>query len=58
MREQLGTAVGLAIGTLIYDLARGRLDASSLYRAAVAFGLSFLLLTLLAVVKKSKRSPD
>jgi hypothetical protein len=55
MREQLGTAVGVTIGVLLYDSLRGKLDAGSLYRAAVAFILSFALLTLLAAFKKQKQ---
>jgi predicted MFS family arabinose efflux permease len=55
MREQLGTAVGVTIGVLLYDSLRGKLDAGSLYRAGMAFILSFALLTLLASLKKQKQ---
>jgi len=55
MREQFGTAVGVTIGVLLYDSLRGKLDSGSLYRAAVAFALSFVLLTLLAAFKKAPR---
>jgi hypothetical protein len=54
MREPLGTAFGLAIGTLLYDTLRGKFDTGSFYRAAVAFVLSFVLLTLLAAFKKRR----
>ena len=58
MREQFGTAVGLAIGVLVYDAFRGKLDGSSLYRAGVALLLSFALLTLLAGYQKQRRERD
>ncbi len=56
MKQELGTALGLALGTLVYDALRGRFDGGSLYRALVAFVLSFLLLTLLAMLKRGRRS--
>jgi hypothetical protein len=56
MRQALGTALGLALGTLLYDAIRGRLDGGSLYRALVAFALSFVLLALLATFKTARRS--
>jgi hypothetical protein len=55
MREPLGTAIGLALGTLLYDWLRGRLDGGSLYRAGVAFLLSFVLLVLLAAFRQRSR---
>ncbi len=58
MREQFGTAVGLAIGVLVYDAFRGKFDASSFYRAGVALLLSFALLTLLAGYQKQRRERD
>jgi len=54
MKEQLGTAIGLTIGVLINDAIRGILDLSSFLRAAIAFMLSFALLTLLAVFRRSR----
>jgi hypothetical protein len=54
MREQLGTAIGLTIGVLINDAIRGILDLSSFLRATIAFLLSFALLTLLAVFRRSR----
>ena len=55
MRQEIGTALGLALGTLLYDAIRGRLDGGSMYRAVVAFALSFVLLALLAVFKRARR---
>ncbi len=58
MKEPLGTALGLTLGTLLYDLFSGKFDGGSFYRAAVAFFLSFVLLTLLAAFKKSRNERD
>lgn len=58
MSEQLGTAIGLAIGVLVYDTLRGKLDFTSLYRAGVALSLSWALLTLLAAYQKQRRGRD
>jgi hypothetical protein len=55
MREQFGTAVGLAIGVLVYDAFRGQLDGSSLHRAGVALLLSF---ALLAGYRKQRRERE
>jgi hypothetical protein len=55
MRQEFGTALGLALGTLLYDTVRGRLDESAVYRALVAFVLSFVLLTLLAALRRGRR---
>jgi hypothetical protein len=56
MRQEFGTALGLALGTLLYDMFRGRLDGSSVYRALVAFALSFVLLTLFAAFRRRRAS--
>ena len=55
MKQELGTALGLAIGSLVYDAMHGEVGGLPLYRAALAFVLSFALLTLLAAFKKSRR---
>jgi hypothetical protein len=54
MRQEFGTALGLALGTLLYDAFRSRLDEGSVYRALVAFVLSFVLLTLLAAFRRGR----
>jgi drug/metabolite transporter (DMT)-like permease len=56
MRQAFGTALGLALGTLLYDAIGGRFDGGSLYRAVVAFALSFVLLALLATFQRARRS--
>jgi hypothetical protein len=56
MKKELGTALGLAIGSLLYDALHGEIGGLPLYRAALAFVLSFALLTLLTAFKKP-RSP-
>lgn len=58
MKEHAGTAVGLAIGVLVYDTLRGKLDGTSFYRAGVALLLSFALLTLLAAYQKQRRERE
>ncbi len=57
MKEQFGTALGLAIGTLVYDAIRGQLGTGSLQRAAVAFLLSFALLSVLAAFRRQRQPP-
>lgn len=54
MKQELGTALGLAIGSLVYDAWHGEYGGLPLYRAALAFVLSFALLTLLAALKKPR----
>jgi hypothetical protein len=54
MRQEFGTALGLALGTLLYDTFRGKLDEGAVYRALVAFTLSFVLLTLLAAFRRGR----
>lgn len=56
MKQELGTALGLAIGSLVYDAWHGEYGGLPLYRAALAFVLSFALLTLLAALKKPRSS--
>ena len=56
MKQELGTALGLAIGSLVYDAMHGEIGGLPLYRAALAFVLSFALLTVLAAFKKSRGS--
>ena len=56
MKQELGTALGLAIGSLLYDAMHGEVGGLPLYRAALAFVLSFALLTVLAAFKKSRGS--
>ena len=56
MKQELGTALGLAIGSLIYDAWHGEYGGLPLYRAALAFVLSFALLTVLAAIKKPRSS--
>jgi hypothetical protein len=55
MKQELGTALGLAIGSLVYDAMHDEFGGLPLYRAALAFVLSFALLTLLAALKKPRR---
>jgi hypothetical protein len=55
MKQELGTALGLAIGSIVYDAMHGEFGGLPLYRAALAFVLSFALLTLLAALKKPRR---
>jgi len=55
MKQELGTALGLAIGSLVYDALHGEVGGLPLYRAALAFVLSFALLTLLAAFKRPRR---
>jgi predicted MFS family arabinose efflux permease len=55
MKQELGTALGLAIGSLVYDAMHGEIGGLPLYRAALAFVLSFALLMLLAAFKKPRR---
>lgn len=55
MKKELGTALGLAIGSLIYDAMHGEIGGLPLYRAVLAFVLSFALLTVLAAFKKARR---
>ena len=56
MKQELGTALGLAIGSLVYDAWHGEIGGLPLYRAVLAFVLSFALLTVLAAFKKSRGS--
>jgi len=56
MKQELGTALGLAIGSLVYDAWHGEVGGLPLYRAALAFVLSFALLTVLSAFRKSRRS--
>jgi hypothetical protein len=54
MKQEFGTALGLALGTLLYDAIQGSLGGGSVYRALVAFALSFVLLALLATFKRAR----
>lgn len=54
MKQELSTALGLAIGSIVYDALHGEYGGLPLYRAALAFVLSFALLTVLAAFKKSR----
>ena len=54
MKQELGIALGLAIGSVVYDALHGEFGGLPLYRAALAFVLSFALLTVLAAFKKSR----
>ena len=56
MKQELGTALGLAIGSLVYDAWHGEFGGLPLYRAALAFVLSFALLSVLAALKMSRGS--
>jgi hypothetical protein len=56
VKQELGTALGLAIGSLVYDAWHGEIGGLPLYRAALAFVLSFASLTLLAAFKKPRSS--
>jgi len=54
MKQELGIALGLAIGSLVYDAMHGEIGGLPLYRAGLAFVLSFALLTVLAAIKKPR----
>ncbi len=56
MKQELGIALGLAIGSLVYDALHGEIGGLPLYRAVLAFVLSFALLTVLAAIKKPRSS--
>ena len=56
MKQELGTALGLARGSLVYDAWHGEIGGLPLYRAVLAFVLSFALLMLLAAFKKPRSS--
>lgn len=54
MKQELGTALGLAIGSMVYDAMHGEFGGLPLYRAVLAFVLSFALLWVLAAFRKSR----
>ena len=56
MKQELGTALGLAIGSLVYDAWHGEVGGLPLYRAVLAFVFAFALLTALAAFKKPRGS--
>jgi len=56
MKQELGIALGLAIGSLVYDAMHGEIGGLPLFRAALSFVLSFALLTVLAAIKRPRNS--
>jgi hypothetical protein len=58
MKEYLGTALGLGLGTLVYESLRGNLDADAWYRAGFAIVTSFVLLAILMPFTRRRRPPS
>jgi hypothetical protein len=58
MKQELGTALGLSIGTILYDAMHGAFGGLTLYRAALAFVASLALLQLPAALDKPRRERE